>query len=324
MISPSTDECFIGIDLGGTSVSVGFVTPTGKILHCEESATDRAKGPEHVVRIIGSMARKLKNNSGLTPSAAGIGAPGPLDTRTGVISEMPNFDWSNVPLCDMLRRELGIPVYLENDANAAAFGEYRAGAGAGSRCLVCLTLGTGIGGGLVIDGNVFRGVSDAAAEFGHMIVEIDGRACGCGKRGCLERYASATAVAGRAVERLGAGEPSMLYDMTGGKVSLVSAEMVARAAGEGDRLAAEVITEAVSYLAVGVSNLLNILNPDVVVIGGGLSGAGDLIMEPLRIRTEELSFRVQNDVVRIIPSALGRHAGVIGSALLALARMTED
>jgi glucokinase len=320
MTSSSRNEPVVGIDLGGTSVAVGLVTPAGGLLECGEFPTEAGRGPEHVVQNIGRRVRSIAKSSDVPISLAGIGAPGPLDTATGMIVEMPNLGWRNLPLREMLHRELGFPVFLENDANAAAYGEFWVGAGAGSRCLVGLTLGTGVGGGIVIGGEVFRGVSDAAAEFGHMIVEIGGRRCGCGKSGCLEQYASAAAVARRAAELVAAGGSSLLADLTGGDVSLVTSEMVCRAAGEGDCLAGRVIAEAVSTLAVAVSNIVNALNPDTVVIGGGLAGAGDLLFGPLRAQVADLTFEVQCRAMHIVPTALGRCAGVIGSAGLALVR----
>jgi glucokinase len=308
----------LGIDVGGTSTGVGIVTALGKLEESVTIPTEAGSGPRDVVRRIGSAAKDLMKRHDGKVALAGAGAPGPLDIRTGVVIEMPNLGWKDVPLRVMLEEELGLVTHLDNDANSAAFGEYWVGAGMGARLLVCFTLGTGVGGGIVVDGEVLRGVSGAAAEFGHMLVETGGRRCKCGKHGCLEAYASATAIAARARERLEAKESSVLRDLAGGDSSLVTSKLVSEAALAGDGLAREIIEETARYLAVGVSNVMNLLNPDVVVIGGGVIGAGDLLLDPLREFVRELTFEVHFRDARIVAAALGSEAGIVGAAGIAL------
>lgn len=312
------EHLILGIDLGGTSTGVGIVTSLGKLEESVSFPTEARGGPEQAVRAIGAAARDLLARHDGKVALVGVGAPGPLDIRTGVVIEMPNLGWKNVPLRAMLEEEFGLVTHLDNDANAAAFGEYWVGAGRGARLLVCFTLGTGVGGGIVLDGAVLRGASGAAAEFGHMLIEPSGRKCSCGKSGCLEAYASATAIAARARERLEMRRDSTLRDLTARDPSLLTSKLVAEAAGKGDVLALEIIEETARYLAVGISNVMNVLNPDAVVVGGGVMGAGDLLLGPLRDFVRELTFDVQYRDARIVAAALGGEAGIVGAAGIAL------
>jgi glucokinase len=315
-----TSNYFLGVDLGGTTVGIGIVSDEGNLVAYTSMATEVNRGPHHVVSVIGKAARNLIGVFGGGILRAGMGAPGPLDTRTGVVYEMPNLGWERVPLRSMLEEEIGIRTYLDNDANAAAFGEWWVGAGVGAHALVCFTLGTGIGGGIVIDGEVYRGVSDAAGEFGHMIIQPGGRACHCGKSGCLEAYASATAISARAGELARAGRAPALLDLAGGDVSSLTSQLVARAAQNGDEAARRVMEEAIEYLAIGVSNVMNALNPDVVVIGGGVAEAGDILFAPLAERIRELTFEVVDSAAKIVPAMLGSRAGTVGAAGIAMRR----
>jgi glucokinase len=217
----------------------------------------------------------------------------------------------------MLEEELGLPAHLDNDANAAAYGEYWVGAGRGAKVLVCFTLGTGIGGGIVLGGAVMRGVSGAAGEFGHMVIQPGGRSCKCGKYGCLETYASGTHIAARARERLEKGEQSILRELVKNDLSLVSAELVSQAVAEGDPLACDIMEKTARYLALGISNVMNMLNPDVVVLGGGVMGAGDQLLVPTREFVRELTFEPQWRDARIVPASLGTRAGMVGAAGIA-------
>ncbi|MFQ6103480.1 MAG: ROK family protein [Candidatus Glassbacteria bacterium] len=311
---------YLGIDVGGSNTGIGVVRPSGELVVSTKISTDVRRGPKQLVSMIGETARRLMDECCAEVRLVGMGTPGPLDTHKGIVLEMPNLGWKNVPLGQMVQEELGITTYLDNDANAAAFGEWWVGAGVGARVLVCFTLGTGVGGGIVIDGSVFRGVKGAAAEFGHMIIQLNGRVCKCGKRGCLEAYASASAIASRARERAEAGDLPALLELAGGEVSRITSEMVSQSALEGDRFAQKIMEETASYLAIGVSNVMNALNPDVVVIGGGVMGAGDMILEPLRRFVRELTFEAIDDSARIVPAKLGREAGVIGAAGIAMMR----
>ncbi len=261
------------------------------------------------------MARESIAEVGLDRVAGvGIGAPGPLDRRSGTVLETPNLGWRNVPLCDMVSRELGLPVVLDNDANCAAFGEWWLGAGRGSDRLIGLTLGTGIGGGVVLDGEIYHGASDAAGEVGHMCVDFDGRLCACGSRGCVEAYASGPAIAARAVEGIANGARSALAARARTDPDAVTAEAVCNAAGAGDDYAARILDETARILAVAVANLINLLNPDTIVIGGGVAAAGDLLFAPLRDEVDRRTFRSARGACRIVPAGLPATAGIVGAA----------
>jgi glucokinase len=247
----------------------------------------------------------------------GIGAPGPLSHTEGIIICAPNLPgWVNVPLRNRLAKATALPVVLENDANAAAYGEFLAGAGRGARSLVMLTLGTGIGGGVVLDGRLWRGEDDSAGEIGHTIIVPDGRPCPCGQAGCFERYASANAVAERLVESIRAGARSVLSaDVWGGRQ--IDARDVLAAADAGDAPASRIWDETCFYLALGCINVEHLLSPERIVLAGGLIQAGDRLLRPLQqhIRTRRWSIATHPPQVAL--AALGADAGTIGAAALA-------
>jgi len=316
----SRKKSYLGIDLGGTGTGIGIVDNEGSLLDIVYLPTELEKGLEHLISSICKSAGDLIKTNRAQVSLVGMGVPGPLDTKTGIVIEMPNFGWKNVPFGELVEKRLGIKTYVDNDANAAAFGEWWAGAGVGAKSLVCFTLGTGVGGGIVLGGEVYRGASDAAGEFGHMIVEPRGRKCSCGKHGCLEAYASATAITRRAREKAAAGDAPVLLELSGGDVGDVTSEFVSKAAAGGDGVALEILEEAAWYLAVGVSNVMNALNPEVVVIGGGVTGAGELLFGPLRRFVSEMTFDILDKTARIVPAKLGIKAGTVGAAGIAMKR----
>jgi len=244
----------------------------------------------------------------------GIGSPGPLNRSTGIVLETPNLGWVDFPLRDLVSRAVGMPATLDNDANCATFGEWWQGAGQGSQVLVGLTLGTGIGGGLVLDGEIHHGASDAAGEFGHMTIDAMGRRCNCGNYGCLEAYASGPNIAARAVEGIRAGVESVLVELVDGVLENITAATVYEGVVLGDAYAWEIMNETAKFLAVGVANLINALNPDTVVIAGGVTRAGDHLFGPLRKEVRRRAFRSAVAACRILPAALPETAGVIGAA----------
>lgn len=268
------------------------------------------EGPAAVARRIARVVRELAVEAGgrFPEDVAGIGAgsPGPLDLDSGTVLETPNLGWRDVPLRDLLTEAVGVPTTLHNDADCAAYGEWSRGAGQGAACLACLTLGTGIGGGVVLGGRVHHGVSGAAGEVGHTCVDVNGRRCGCGARGCVEAYASGLAIAARAVEAgfrpAGSGP--------------VSAEAACRAAAAGDARAARIVSDAGTILGVAVANLVHILNPDVVVLAGGVAKAGEALFAPLRREVRRRAFASAAAACRIVPGALLETAGVVGAAEL--------
>jgi len=314
----------IGVDLGGTSINAGAVPfGGGTVLGMRSLPTESQHGAKFVVdRMVGmirSVIDDAKREGGFSDDAVrgvGLGSPGPLDRSTGTVIETPNLGWRNFPLRDLIANAIGLEAELDNDANAATLGEWWQGAGRGVRSLVGLTLGTGIGGGLVLDGEVYHGVSDAAGEIGHMTINSTGRKCNCGNYGCLEAYASGPAIAARAVEGREAGAASMLLDMVGGDFTRITAETVSEAILAGDGYAADVMRETATVLGIGVANLINLLNPEMIVISGGVTRAGDHLFEPLLAEVRKRAFRKAAESCRIVPSALGDMAGVVGAAAM--------
>jgi glucokinase len=288
---------FLGIDLGGTTVKLGICDPDGSPRARATIATEPARGSDESIARIADAARALVESVG-PATACGIGVPGELDTTRRVLVRANHFPgWSNVPIADQLAERLGIPVVLENDANCAAWGESRAGVGQGARSVACFTLGTGVGGGLVIDGAVWTGASGAAGAFGHIAVDPNGPVCRCGQHGCVEQYASATAVAAR----YGRG----------------SARDAFAAAERGDADAIAVVDWACDGLAAGVANVIHIVQPDVVVLSGGMAAAGGVMLDRVRAGVARRVRAAWLIPVRIECSSLGDDAGWIGAALWA-------
>ncbi len=310
----------IGMDIGGTNLVVGGVREDGEgVTALRSEPTRPEEGADAVVRRLGALARGvIEETRQADPSArilgAGIGAPGPLSTRTGMVFLTPNLGWVNMPLRARVANLLGLPTSLDNDANCAVFGEWWRGAARGSRHAIGFTIGTGIGGGIIVDGRLYHGASDCAGEFGHTTIDPEGRRCKCGNYGCLEAYASGPAIALRTVEALGSGAESRIPAMVGGDLGQVTAQTVYQAAAEGDGLALEVVRDTAKYLGAGVANLVNIFNPEIVVICGGVTLAGERLFGPLRQEVARRAFKPAVQACRIMPGELTGTAGVIGAA----------
>ena len=312
----------VGVDLGGTSINVGVVPFDGsKVLAMRSSPTGAEKGPKHVVDRIIVMIREAMADAAAEADipedgfiGIGLGSPGPLDRATGTVIETPNLGWRNFPLRDLVSNAIGLPAELDNDANAATIGEWWVGSARGCDNVVGVTLGTGIGGGIILDGQIFHGASDAAGEVGHMSIDSTGRKCKCGNYGCLEAYASGPAIAARAVEGLMTGEESLLPSLVDGDVSRITAETVYEGIVAGDAYAKEVMRDTAKFLGSGIANLINILNPEIVVISGGVTRAGDQLLEPLRNEVRRRAFRPAFENCRSVTSELGNTAGGIGAA----------
>lgn len=310
----------MGVDIGGTNLVVGAVVADGSaVVGLRTEPTGAAHGADTVIdRIVGMARATMKDTRKVDPDAlfdgVGIGSPGPLDRKTGIVILTPNLGWVDMPVRDRIGRALRLPAWLDNDANCAMAGEWWIGAAKGARHAVTFTLGTGIGGGIVIDGRLLHGASDVAAEIGHITIETNGRRCGCGNDGCLEAYASGPAIARRALEMIEAGAESSIPSLVDGALARISAQTVYEAAGTGDALALEVVQDTAKYLGVGVANLINILNPEVVVICGGVTQAGDRLFTPLRREVARRAFRPAVQACRIVPGILPGTAGVVGAA----------
>ena len=311
-------EVCIGIDLGGTFIKFALLDRDLRPAGALRCPTPSDRGADSVIAAMVGGARELMQREGV-PAAdvvgVGIGSPGPLDLDAGVVIAMPNIPgFEDIPLRDRVADGLGRPAVLENDANAAALGEFLVGSGRASRCMVLLTLGTGLGSGVVTDGRLLHGAHGIGGEVGHMIVEPGGEPCGCGQRGCLERYASATYLAEyarRLIERDGRAGP--LADILAEKGEL-NAEDVGAARQGGDALAEEVWDRATRFLAIGCVNLCRIFDPDLIVLGGGLANAGDELLAPLAEHFARLHWKLSAPATRIVLAELGNDAGVIGAA----------
>jgi len=326
-----TPPLAIGIDLGGTNIKAAIVDRDGNIVHRLEQPTEASRGPGPVIDDLADIVRRLSTpplppgsdepteeggsegrGEGTVDLVIGIGlaTPGPLNLREGRIIRGANLPaWKDVSIRYALRQKTGLPVMLENDGNAAAYGEYRCGAGRDGGDLVMLTLGTGVGAGVILDGRILHGHFDNAAELGHMIVLGDGLPCPCGQRGCLEQYASANAI----VHRVLHAGPDHKYDAP----RAIRAEDVARAAANGDSLCGRVWDDACLYLAIACVNIQHTYNPSKIVLGGGLGNAGAQLLDRVKAYFRRHTWSLHADAPEIVLSQLGSDAGVIGAAMLA-------
>jgi len=311
---------FLGIDIGGTKTIVAVADEKGIIIAQERINTPRERGPDAVLWEIVSAANRLLRNASFSVrdiKAIGVGCGGPLDREKGIILSAPNLSgWKNLPIAEYFTNTLSAPTYIENDVNLAALGEARRGHGVGRDPMAYFNIGTGIGGGIIIDSQLYRGCGNAG-EFGHQIILPDGPKCLCGRRGCLEALASGTSIARRAREYL-ASVPGSAILRYAGVIESVSAEHVALAAQDGDPLALQIWQETGEYVGLGVANVVNILHPRLVVLGGGVVKVGAVLLEHIQ-RT--LSERAMVELVRdveLLPSLLGDQAGIVGAICLAM------
>ena len=306
----------IGVDIGGTNIVAAVVAEDGRVLSRLSTPTEAERGPEDGIRRICELVERAESDAEIPPgdvAGIGIGCTGPLDLERGrVINPYTLPTWDDVPLVEAVSNRFGLPVVLLNDCDVAALGEHWVGAGKGTRNMLYITVGTGIGGGIIANGHLYRGVGLTAGEIGHHVIDINGPKCYCGARGCWEMLAAAPAIARAAAEA--AQEGSLLLAMAGGNREKITAKLVADAAGRGDPVAGEIMRRTAFYLGTGVANLLNILAPDVVVMGGGVMQSWSLLapgmMETIRARSGMVPF----EHIRIVPAALKLNAGVIGAA----------
>ncbi|MFA6243185.1 MAG: ROK family protein [Candidatus Hydrogenedentales bacterium] len=316
-----------GIDLGGNHVKTAIVARNGAMIAKESRPTNAELGLDHVIdTMVASVehALELANADPDDMIAVGVGAPGPMNWKTGVVFSPPNLPgWENVPLADLMQKRLKVPTYVDNDANVATWGEFWSGAGREVDSMCCLTLGTGVGGGIVVFGRLLRGPDGTAAEIGHMNVCRDGRACNCGAKGCLEAYASVTGMGRTAIEGIESGRKTMLTEMCKGDLSLIDGKMIYDALSKGDEFAAWVMRETAIWLGTGVGSLINLLNPEMVVLCGGMIAAGDILFDPIRETALAQAFDVPANTAKIVPAGLGADSGVIGAAGCALQRYEE-
>lgn len=293
-----TKNMIIGIDLGGTKIAAALASPDGKIITDVNIPTEAQKGKIKVIANLKKAVDSLIKGQRVRIKAIGIGVPGPILYEKGLVIEPPNLPgWKRVNLKEILEKEFRVPVFVDNDANCAALAEAYFGSGKNVRHFIYITVSTGIGGGIIINGHLYRGVSGAAGEFGHMIIEPHGFTCGCGNVGCFEAMASGTAIKKRA------------------GIDAISVELAAR---QGDKKALQVIEETAHYLAIGIANLVNIFNPQLVVLGGGVMKMRELLLNPVKKEFKKYVLALPGKDVKIVRAKLGTEAGVLGAAALCL------
>jgi glucokinase len=313
-------ECYVGIDLGGTKVATVLTNKTGRIIAADRRPTDAAAGSGQVLKNISDGIKTVISGIDRREiKGIGIASPGPLDIRKGIIVATPNLPWKNFPLCAKLVEEFQLPCAMENDANAAALGEWFFGAGKKTRDLIYITVSTGIGGGIICNGRIIHGRDDAAGEIGHMFVAKDGPRCGCGKYGCLEAVASGTAIGKEAKRLIAAGRTdSSILLKVNHNPELINAKIVAEAALENDPLAVEIFTRAINYLGSAIANLIQIFNPEIIIIGGGVAKIGAMLFEGIWPMIRANTFEHTIRELPIVPPALGDNCGSLGAAALAI------
>jgi glucokinase len=317
------DAIVLGLDIGGTKLAAGVVTGDGGVLARAVVPSRAQDGPTSMIERLLVLGREVVEGSGVAWSrllGIGIACGGPLDPWTGTILSPPNLPgWDRVPLTDIVRRDLDLPAVVDNDATAGALAEWWFGAGRSRSIddLVYLTISTGVGGGLVLDGRLYRGVTGNAGELGHLTVMYQGRPCGCGRRGCLEAYVSGTNIAARAREALAAGESSSLA-----RLPTVTAEDVARAAAEGDRIAGQVWDETIEMLGSALANIIDVFDPALIVLGGGVTRSGDQLLRPVREIARRLAYGPAARSTEIVLASLGERHDVVSAAVVAFERLT--
>ena len=312
-------DCAVGIDIGGTKIAAGIVDSEGTVLATARfpmaargSAAEGLAAVQNAIRTV--LAQK---DAGHRLQGIGICSPGPLDPKTGVVINPPNLPcWRNFPLAESVRREHGVPVKVENDANAAALAEFKWGAGRGSRNVFYLCLGTGIGTGIVFDGEIYHGRTGAAGEGGHMGIDYNGPVCGCGKRGCIEVLASGPGIARRAQQKLAETPSRLLLELSGGSADRLTSEMVGKACAQGDPVARAVIEETLDLLGYWLGNIVDLLEPHVIVMGGGVSSMLAPYLDGLRSRWHGRVINPWHDRIPVVLARYGEEAGVAGAAAL--------
>lgn len=312
---------YIGIDLGGTNIAIGLVDEDGNILYKDSTPTGVGRPFEVIMRDMGELALRVVKDSGHDMSeigGVGIGSPGVANDETGELVFSNNLYWHNVPMRSELHKYIpeNLPIHIDNDANVAGLAEFAAGVSKGVKNSVFLTLGTGVGSGLVIDGKIVAGSHHVGAELGHMCIVVDGEQCSCGNKGCWERYTSATALINRGREAAEANPDCLIAKKCGGDLDKIDAKIVIDSAREGDPEAKRIFDNYINYLAVGIINIINILDPEVIAIGGGVAKAGDFLLDALRKRYQEIIFYKDMPYARIELAVLGNDAGIIGAAML--------
>jgi len=308
----------IGIDVGGTNIKIALVSDKGSIIYSNSIPTRAEMGYEYTVNsmkeAISELMKETKTNS-KSIEGIGFGFPGQIDYKKGIVRLAPNVPgWVDVPISQIMEKEFKIPTRVDNDVRCAALGELNYGAGIGCENLVCITIGTGIGSGIVINGKLVRGASNAAGELGHIKLDINGGPlCGCGDRGCLEAFASGPSIVALAEEYIKGGKSTKYRELANPEITPY---VVSEAAKQGDAVAKRIFTIIGEYIGVGLASVVNLLNPEKIIIGGGVSLAGDILFNPIKETIIKRAMPISSAAVEIVPAKLGNTAGVIGASLL--------
>lgn len=310
----------IGVDLGGTNIAVGVVDENLKIVGRAKMKTNTPRPADEIFADIKKAVKTAVENAGISFDdilSVGVGTPGSVNKITGNIEFANNLDFNNVPAKQMLEARIKKPVFLDNDANCAALGEAVAGVGKGVSSFVAITLGTGVGSGIIIDGKIVGGVNFAAGEMGHMVIAVNGEQCNCGRRGCWEKYASATALISQTKDAMRLDQDSIMWQSVNNNIDEVSGRTAFDAMRNGDSTAKKVVAQYIYYVSTGLINIINALQPEIICVGGGIGHEGEELLEPVRRHVERERYSIYaSKQTKICPAVLGNDAGIIGAALL--------
>ena len=310
---------YIGIDLGGTNIAVGLVDDAGTIIHKESAPTLAKRHYSEIIKDMANLSLKVVKDAGYDLNkvkAIGIGSPGTPDNEKGLLIYTNNINFYNVPMREEMQKHINLPVYIENDANCAALAEAIAGAAKDARSCIAITLGTGVGGGIIIDKKIYSGFNHAGGELGHTIIQIDGEPCTCGRKGCWETYASATALVRQTKKAAKENPDSLIYKMVNGDIEKIGGKTAFDASRAGDAVGASVVKTYIRYIAEGIINVINIFQPEILVIGGGICKEGDYLLNPLKEIVKKHVYSKDIPQTEIKVAQLGNDAGIIGAAML--------
>lgn len=317
----STEQIYAGIDIGGTNVKFGLFDSSGNILYKEQKPTMAEKGPQPLMHLIANIGERLLYYAAeeeLSVKHIGVGSPGAINVKTGtVVGPCPNIDgWTGMEIGNKLKERLNIPVYVDNDVHAMAIGELLYGAAKGARSIVCVTVGTGIGGAVIIDNKVVHGDSSSAGELGHMTINFDGPPCACGNHGCIEAYCSSKYILSQTTAKLKKQMTPIFAEVLEKDIENLTIKKLFSAAKKEDEMALEIIYDTANYLGIGLAGIVNLLNPEIVVIGGGITDGGAGFVDRVTESIREHAFFSAVENLRVVKAALGNDAGFIGAGML--------
>lgn len=317
----------VGVDLGGTTFTVGIMDFNGNILSRVDADTPVEDGPTGVMNRIIEKIDTAMNKAKLSREdilGVGLGAPGILDVERGINIFSPNLKWHNVDMVTPIKNHLNVPVFIENDVRVAALGERRFGAGKGKKYMIFIALGTGIGSGIIINGELFRGSIGGGGEIGHMVIDSNGPKCNCGNYGCFEALAAGPSMVARAERAIKSGLETKIFELAERNINNITPAIIYEAAKLGDKVALDIFRETSFYLGLGLVTLTTVFNPECIIIGGGIAKSWDILMPPAIQMVKTRSFPGSRDVVEIIPSELGDSAGVVGACVLAIEKLEKE